>query len=130
MLNKETEYLKTEKILTENVHVISNFLVFDKNGKATGYLTPFIHSLNKNEVPIKDSPYYPIVKQRKNVLLLGDTLEDLKMTEGLKHDCIITVAFLNEKIKENLEAFKEAYDVVILNDGPMDYVNKLLKEIL
>jgi 5'-nucleotidase len=124
------EYLESGKLLTENLHLVSNFFVFDENGKATGYLTPFIHSQNKNEVPIKDAPYYNAIKHRKNVLLLGDTLEDLRMSEGLEHDCIINIGFLNEETKKNLEEFKEAFDIVILNDGSMNYVNKLVNEIL
>jgi len=124
------EYLKSEKFLTENTHIISNFFVFDEKGKATGYLTPFIHSQNKDETAIKESPYYNNIKHRKNVLLLGDIIEDLRMSEGLDHECVITIGFLNKDVEANLEDFKKSYDVVILNDGPMDYVNNLLKEIL
>jgi 5'-nucleotidase len=124
------EYLKSKKLITDNVHIVSNFFTFDKNRKATGYLTPMIHTFNKNEVPIKETPYYNEVKHKKNVILLGDLMADLGMTEGLEHDCIIRIGFLNINVEEWFEDFSKAFDVVILNDGPMDYVNKLLKEIL
>ncbi|MBW2992324.1 HAD-IE family hydrolase [Candidatus Woesearchaeota archaeon] len=124
------EFLKSNNKLTDNVHVVSNFFVFDKNGKATGYKTPLIHVFNKNEFDIKDSPYYNQIKHRKNVLLLGDQLGDLRMSEGLEHNCIIKIGFLNENIEENFKEFTKSFDVVMINDSPMDEINKLIKEII
>lgn len=128
--NVVKEYLKSQKMLNKNVHLVSNFFIFDKSGKTTGYLTPMIHTFNKNETPIKDAPFYDKIKHRRNVLLLGDILGDLGMSEGLEHDCIIRIGFLNEKVEESLDKFSKAFDAVILNDGPMDYVNSLIKDIL
>jgi 5'-nucleotidase len=51
------------------------------------------------------------------------------MVEGIKYNEIIKIGFLNNNIEENLEQYKKAYDVVILNDGSMNFVNKLLKQI-
>ncbi|MBU1349747.1 hypothetical protein KJ978_03455, partial [Patescibacteria group bacterium] len=45
------------------------------------------------------------------------------------YDNLIKIGFLNENVKENLEEYKKNYDVVILNDGSMEYVNDLLNEI-
>ena len=56
--------------------------------------------------------------------------EDIDMSKGIEHDCIIKIGFLNHNIKENLKSFSKAFDIVILNDGPMDYVNLLVKDIL
>jgi len=52
------------------------------------------------------------------------------MTEGIEHDTIIRIGFLNHHVKKFLNKYNKNFDAVILNDGPMDYVNKLLKEIL
>ncbi len=33
-------------------------------------------------------------------------------------------------VNENLEEYKENFDVIILNDRDFNYINKLLKEII
>ena len=123
------EILKINKINYKGIHTISNFFEFDKKGNVLGYKGKIIHSLNKNEFEIKDTTFYKKIKDRKNILLLGDTLDDLQMVEGIKYNEIINIGFLNNNIEENLEQYKKAYDVVILNDGSMNFVNKLLKQI-
>jgi hypothetical protein len=55
---------------------------------------------------------------------------DVEMANGLEHACVLKIGFLNDNVEKNLDAYKQAYDVVILNDGKMDFVNDLLKEIL
>lgn len=52
------------------------------------------------------------------------------MIKGFDYKNIIKVGFLNENIEENLEQYKHNFDVVIINDGSMNYVNKLLREIV
>jgi len=51
------------------------------------------------------------------------------MIEGFDYDNLIKIGFLNDNINENLEDFKKNFDIVILNDSDMNYINKLLKEI-
>ncbi|NOQ38575.1 hypothetical protein GQ472_06845, partial [archaeon] len=67
---------------------------------------------------------------RKNVILLGDSIEDIKMVKGIDYDNIIKIGFLNENQEKSLEAYKRNFDVVILNDSGMGYVNSLLGDIL
>jgi len=116
--------------LYSNIYIISNSFIWDKRGNAIRIKEPIIHALNKDETVLKDFSFYPIIKDRKNVLLLGDNIEDIGMIEGFKYDNLIKIGFLNEKIQENLEEYKKAYDILILNDFSIDYVNLLLKEIL
>ena len=112
------------------MRIIANFYKTDKNGDIKGYKSKVIHTFNKNEYAVKDTPYNKTIKKRKNVILLGDNLGDLGMSKGITHDTIIRIGFLNDKIKELLPCFKKNYDVVILNDGPMDFVNDLIKDII
>ncbi len=111
------------------VHVISNFLTFDKEGKANGYSQPPIHTFNKNEYALKNTPYYEEAKERSQVILLGDNLADAGMSEGLKHDVVLKIGFLNEKIEERLEQYSVVFDIIITDDGPLDYVNELLEKL-
>jgi len=124
------EYLKSNKVLHNNVHIISNFFKYEKNGNVSGYKSKIIHTFNKNEAAIKDTRYYEEIKNRKNAILLGDNIGDLAMAEGLDHKIIIKICFLNQETKDNLKEYKEHFDVIILEDGPMDFVNSLIKEII
>lgn len=122
--------LKKEGKLYDNVYIISNSHEWDENGNMIAARKPFIHSLNKDETSVRDFPAFETIKHRKNVLLLGDNLDDIGMIKGFDYDNLINIGFLNENVEENLEHYKKNYDVVILNDSSMDYVNKILKEML
>jgi len=124
------EYLRYEKKLLSNIHIIANMFIWDKNGKAVGVKEPIIHSMNKHETEIKSLLIYKELLKRKNVILLGDNLEDLDMIKGFPYNNLIKIGFLNENVSENLEEFKKNYDVIILNDSDMDYVNEILKNIV
>jgi len=123
-------HLQAEGERTENIHVISNFFTFDEQGKAIGYQKRIIHSFNKNEVELRNTPYYQNVKERKHVLLLGDSLGDLHMTKGLEHECILRIGFLNKDEEHYLEKYIDLFDIVILNDGTLEPVNDVLQQIL
>lgn len=125
-----TAYLESEKKLHSNIHIISNFITFCKEGKMDGYEPEIIFPCNKSEAAVKNQPYCSQIEKRKNVILIGDSIEDSEMADGLNHNIVIKIGFLNNKKEERLDRYKEVYDVVILDDGSMDYVNYLLKKIL
>ena len=121
-------FLKQERSLYHNIHIIANFYNFDKNGNVIGYKSSIVHTFNKNEIQLKNHPYYKEIVDRKNVMLLGDGIGDLGMTAGLSHDTVLRIGFLNEN-PEKLTLFEKEFDVVILNDSSMDYVNNLIKRM-
>ena len=123
------EFLRSEGKLAPNVFIISNFYEFDENGKVLGYKSKIIHSCNKKEIEIKETSYYEQIKARKNILLLGDSLDDLNMTEGIEYDQIIRVGFMNENTSQ-MDKYAQAFDAVILEDGPMTFVNEVVKKIV
>lgn len=52
------------------------------------------------------------------------------MAEGVKDTgVLLKIGFVNDKIEQRIDAYKQLYDVLILHDGTMDYVVRLLKEI-
>ena len=124
------ELLKSEKRLYKNIHVISNFFSFERNGNVTGYKGKIVHCLNKSEMQIEQTPHYKKISKRKNIILLGDSTDDLDMVKGIRYENLIKIGFLNAEVEKNLEKYSKAFDVVICNDGSMDFVNRLLKEII
>ncbi|KAK9156911.1 hypothetical protein Scep_003485 [Stephania cephalantha] len=92
-----------------------------------------IHTLNKNEhaldmaAPVHDQlggidkpmDDNASLKKRTNVLLLGDHIGDLGMSDGLNFTNRIAVGFLNDNIEKSLEKYQQAFDIVYLNDAPM-----------
>ncbi|MBS3143544.1 hypothetical protein J4446_01550 [Candidatus Woesearchaeota archaeon] len=122
--------LKKNRRLYENIHIITNFFEWNKKGNAIKVKEPIIHVMNKDETSVKNYPFFDEIKNRKNVLLLGDSLGDIGMINGFDYANLIKIGFLNEKIDEHLEIYKKNFDVIITDDNSMNYVNKLLKEII
>lgn len=123
------QYLKHAGILYDNVHIICNEYEWDERGKAIGIREPIIHALNKYETVVKDYPAFASVKDRKNVILLGDGLDDIGMVEGFPYEHLITIGFFNDKTEERLKEYKRVFDVVLTGDASFDQVNKLVQEI-
>jgi len=121
--------LEKEGRLYDNIYTITNLYKWDNKGNAIGVKEPIIHAMNKDETAIQDYPFFEKIKKRKNVLLLGDSIDDLEMTRGFKYN-LIKIGFLNKDIGKNLEDYKKNFDVLILNDSHMNYVNSLMKYIL
>lgn len=122
-----------------NTHVLSNFLEFEeKTGLCTGFSNKetCIHIFNKNEAPIKKTAYHAEVEERKNVIVLGDSLGDLQMSKGVEHDTVLTIGFYNHPVEgdgqddEHLAQYIEAYDVVLVMDDTLEYALGLIQDIL
>jgi 5'-nucleotidase len=123
-------FFRHHRLFSKNIFIISNNFIWDKKGEARGIIKPIIHSLNKKEVLVKNLPFFENIKDRKNVLLLGDQAHDTEMITGFDYNNLIKIGFLNEHIIPSLKIYKKVFDVVILNDGTFSIVNKLIKKIL
>ncbi|OWM64082.1 hypothetical protein CDL15_Pgr011537 [Punica granatum] len=126
-----------------NIRIVSNRMVFDDDGRLVSFKGRTIHSLNKNEhaldmaAPLHDTlgdNDGPVndnasVKMRTNVLLLGDHIGDLRMSDGLNYDTRISVGFLNDNIEGSIDCYSKSFDVVYLNDAPMSGVVELVAQL-
>jgi len=117
-----------EKCMNNNIYAVSNSLIWDESGYAVSYNKPIIHSMNKDETVLKNTDVFNKIKTRKNIILLGDILEDANMAAGFDYEELIKIGFLNYDMDKNLEEYKKVYDVVILNDGSFDYINELIEK--
>lgn len=122
-------YLEKAGLFSDNIHIVSNAFEWDKKGNAVKMIEPVIHVLNKDETAIQNFPVFNRIKNRKNVLLLGDSLGDVGMVQGFDFENLIKVGFLNEKIEESIKIYEKNFNIVILNDSDMNFINDLLNEI-
>jgi len=119
-------------VLHDNTFLVSNFLDYTQDGMVTGLKNPeeVIHMYNKAESMLKRSDCDQF-SNRKNVVLLGDSLGDLKMAGGVKNpDTVLTIGFLNKNIEESLQTYKDSFDIVLIDDQTMDFPNALVTDVL
>lgn len=122
-------YLQKYNKLYDNVQIISNAFIFNEDGLVVGVKEPIVHTFNKDYTTVKQYPIFEKLKERKNIILLGDSLGDADMMNGFEYDAIIKIGFLNENGADAaaMQSFREKFDIVILNDEQMDYINELMK---
>lgn len=107
-----------------NIHIIANFIKFE-NGITVGFSEKIIHSFNKNEVSLENEIKEKIIN-RPNVILLGDSISDIKMISEDKKENALKIGFLEEKIEENKKIFEEQFDVVCTNNTSYNKLRKTL----
>lgn len=123
-------YMKYEKSLFKNIEIVSNNFIWDENGNATWYDDRVIHTFNKWEVSLKNFPeIYKKIENRKNVILLWDSLWDINMADWFDYENILKIWFYNEEDEKGLEKYKELYDVVIIWDSDFSYINSLFDKL-
>ncbi|CAH8458074.1 unnamed protein product [Heterobilharzia americana] len=126
-------FLHHSKVYRDNMRVVSNFMIFDDDGKLTGFTSPIIHIFNKTANTVADNG----LPKRPNVLLLGDSTGDVHMADGAVVDdstgqlgTVLRIGFLNEAIEENLEKYQSLYDIVLVNDDTFNIPLKIIQSIL
>ncbi|ORZ37930.1 pyrimidine 5'-nucleotidase-domain-containing protein [Catenaria anguillulae PL171] len=129
--------LESSNLLLPHVHVESNEMYFDPTtGRVSHFSEPIIHTLNKAEVVLAspdlppDSPqarHAAAIKDRNNVILMGDSLGDANMADGITHSSCVRVGFCNVNPDIWLDEFMDTFDVVVVDDVGFDWVLDLLK---
>ena len=68
-------------------------------GTLVGFKGDLIHIYNKNENAIHKSDYFQKIAHRHNVILLGDSMGDLRMADGAAGENVLKIGFLNDKVR-------------------------------
>lgn len=64
-----------------------------------GFKGENIHVYNKNTHAIENASYFDNISHRHNVILLGDSLGDLDIAEGIPvQESLLTIGFLNTHV--------------------------------
>ncbi|KAJ3271642.1 hypothetical protein HDV01_006512 [Terramyces sp. JEL0728] len=117
--------LKKAGLLTRDMAIVSNRMEFGQD-KIIGFKEPLIHTLNKNEAAM-DKEHYDKVKDRDNVILMGDSIGDLHMADGIPHKTKLTVGFLNTNVQNLRDLYLEKFDIVLTNDTTLETLYLLLQ---
>ncbi|XP_029445639.1 cytosolic 5'-nucleotidase 3A isoform X2 [Rhinatrema bivittatum] len=125
------EVVRQSSVYHSNVKVVSNFMDFDDNGVLKGFKGELIHVYNKHDGALKSTEYFNQLKDNSNIILLGDSLGDLTMADGVANvENILKVGYLNDKVDELLEKYMDNYDIVLVKDETLDVVNSILQKIM
>ncbi|CAJ0565583.1 unnamed protein product, partial [Mesorhabditis spiculigera] len=117
--------------IPDNVHIISNLIEYDVEGRLQRFSDPIIHVFNKNATVIqKNGPFWDAHSERKHILLMGDSLGDIHMDVGEVHKGhTIKIGFLNNYTEELYARFLQGFDLVVINDQSMTIPQALTEMI-
>lgn len=121
--NVVESFLRKEDCIFDNTYIVSNFFQFI-NKRATINLENIMATANKEYKRIPGEIKCKIEKNKYG-LLFGDLVEDLKMANNL--DKTLTFGFLDENIANNLEEFKNNFDIVLTENEDFNTVKNILK---
>ncbi|KAI8893418.1 pyrimidine 5'-nucleotidase [Globomyces pollinis-pini] len=111
---------------TDDMAIVSNKMIFDSEGICVGFEDPLIHTLNKNEAGVSSTVHAQKVDHRDNIILMGDSLGDLKMSAGIRFENQLTVGFLNHDVEQLLPTYMDQFDVVLINDTSLEWLILLI----
>ena len=126
-----------EGLLPPNIRLVSNFFRSGPDGLVTGFTSPLVHEENLNSTTARHFRSGMMMgmppRPPPNVLLLGASVKDLKMSKGGGMERqVLSLGFLesdSDFVKE-LPKFLEGYDAVVLGDGGLQYFNHLVEQIV
>uniref|UniRef100_A0A8C5ELF8 5'-nucleotidase n=1 Tax=Gouania willdenowi TaxID=441366 RepID=A0A8C5ELF8_GOUWI len=125
------EVMRQNHVFHPNIHVVSNYMDFDDTGVLQAFEGQLIHTFNKGEVAVSQTAGLKQMQGRPNVLLLGDSLGDLTMADGVAEpQNILTIGFLNDQVEERKKSYVNSFDIVLVEDETMDVPNVILRNIL
>lgn len=109
-------------VLTDNIQVFSNQIIFDQDGFFQEPVKPIVHIANKTGAFLINNHLLESKPSRRQCLLIGDTLEDANMVKGIDFDLVYKVAFSDH----NQDHFQEKFDLVLPKTGSYQPIIDLL----
>ncbi|XP_037332909.1 cytosolic 5'-nucleotidase 3-like [Pungitius pungitius] len=121
------EVIRQAGVFHPNVKVFSNYMDFDESGVLRAFKGELIHIYNKREGALLNTGHFQELRTRPNVLLLGDSLGDLNMADGVQDmENILKIGFLNDKVEERKQSYLDAYDIVLVKDETLEVPNAVM----
>ncbi|XP_054903057.1 cytosolic 5'-nucleotidase 3 isoform X1 [Poeciliopsis prolifica] len=125
------EVISQARVYHPNIKVVSNFMDFDDKGVIKGFKGELIHVYNKHDSALRNTDYFKQIRDYSNIILLGDSMGDLTMADGVPNvENMLKVGFLNDKVEENLDKYMDSYDIVLVKDETLEVPNAILQKVL
>ncbi|XP_058504328.1 cytosolic 5'-nucleotidase 3 isoform X1 [Solea solea] len=125
------ELIRQAGVYHPNIKVVSNFMDFDDHGVVKGFKGELIHVFNKHDGALRNTEYFKQLKECCNIILMGDSLGDLSMADGVQNtEHVLKIGFLNDKVEERLDKYLESYDIVLVKDETLEVPNAILQKVL
>lgn len=121
------ELFKLNNCFYDNIHVISNFIKFDNN-KMLPFDDKIIHSSNK-DINLLPTNFANKIKDKSYILLFGNLIEDLNMVNRKDLSKTISFGFLEKNADENLNRYRNSYDIVLTDNSSFYDVENILSNI-
>ncbi len=120
-------YLEKHNLLSEHVHIVSNFFKFNQQDQVCGMIGSTIHPMNKYESIIEKMPFYKDIKNRTSVIQMGDHIGDYHMVSGFLYKELVSISFLSQDCPKLLEQFQAKFDVVYTHEADMSEAIKIIQ---
>uniref|UniRef100_A0A3Q1GYC4 5'-nucleotidase n=1 Tax=Acanthochromis polyacanthus TaxID=80966 RepID=A0A3Q1GYC4_9TELE len=121
------EVIRQAGVFHSNVKVFSNYMDFDETGLLKAFKGELIHIYNKREGALLNTGHFQELRTRPNVLLMGDSLGDLNMADGVQDmENILKIGYLNDKVEERKQSYLDSYDIVLVEDETLEVPNAVL----
>ncbi len=117
-------FLEKEKCMFNNIKIVSNFFEF-KGEKASIDMNNIMATSNKEycRIPINIRNK---LEEKEKALIFGDLIEDIKMINKEKLSSTLTFGFLDDNVEQNLERYKENFDIVLTENDDFNTVREIL----
>jgi len=125
------EILRQQSKVPPQLTLLANFYTFDANGVVEGRAGDLLHTFNKHLISKLNHVYFESITKRTNAIVLGDTLGDPHMADGIEHlTSVFKIGFLNGDVSTSLTKYLSVYDVVLTHDANMMTINAFLHILL
>ncbi|KAE9418134.1 hypothetical protein Angca_008289, partial [Angiostrongylus cantonensis] len=114
-----------------NIRLISNMMNFDEQDIVVSFSEPLIHTYCKNSSVVrKEAQFFHELRERTNIILLGDSMGDIHMDVGVeKKSLTLKIGFLNSDVSNLVDYYMEVYDMVLVQDQSMQIPNSIVQAI-
>ncbi len=122
------EFFRQQGEAVAKVFLAANRFRFDGSGRAVSLEGPLIHSASKSREVLEQMPFFDELSGRDNIVVLGNSLDDADMAEGLGKE-ILKIGIWNGA-DPCPPAFLSRYDLVIPGDGAFEVIGGIMKDII
>ena len=100
---------------SDHIDIFSNRLKWDEDDACIGiHSEEIVHPCNKNTF-MEGGTHARLFEGKKLVILLGDSIEDVKMYPPHDGVDILRIGFVNDPATPHLESYQRAFDILVLS---------------